>query len=576
MAEFNDLAHLTQGRVHMQWDVRVPLRDGIHLSATLYTPQDCKSPAPAIFTLTPYIGQTYHDRGLYFAAHGYPFLTVDVRGRGNSEGIFDPHINEGKDGHDIVEWLARQPYCNGKVAMWGGSYGGLDQWNTAAQLPPHFATIVPVASPFFGVDFPVRSNIPSTYLMQWLTLVSGRTSQEKIFYDNQAFWNGRFRQWFESGFPFKDLDTFLGNPSAVFQEWVAHPYHDAYWDSYSPSEEHYARIRMPILTITGSYDDDQLGALMHYRRHLSSISTQGRTQHYLVIGPWDHAGTRTPQREFGGIQCGPQSCVDLGRLHVEWFAWTMQGGPKPAFLQQNVAYYVMGAEKWRYADTLEEVTARFQALYLDSRGDAVDVFRSGWLTEETPVQSVPDTYVYDPRDVTHSALESTIDPHSYVDQRMVHALTGKQLVYHSAPIERDAEISGFFKLSLWLAIDQPDTDFRACVYEITIDGRSVLLTSDWLRARYREGLREQKLIGTQAPLRYDFERFTFIARRISKGSRLRLVIGPINSIFFQKNYNGGGVVAEESMKDARAVVVRLFHDQSHPSALYIPFGKSEA
>ena len=155
------------------------MRDGVHLNATVYTPKDQKAPAPCIFTLTPYIAQSYHDRGVYFAAHGLPFLTVDVRGRGNSEGEFRPFIQEAQDGYDIVEWLAQQPYCNGKVSMWGGSYAGYDQWATAKEIPPHLATIVPVASPYAGVDFPMQYNIFYPYDMQWLTLTSGHASQDR-------------------------------------------------------------------------------------------------------------------------------------------------------------------------------------------------------------------------------------------------------------------------------------------------------------------------------------------------------------------------------------------------------------
>lgn len=95
-------------KVEWQWGVKIPLRDGVRLNATLYKPAGLKEPRPCLFTLTPYIGQTYHDRGMYFAAHGYPFLTVDVRGRGNSEGSFRPLIQEAKDGYDVVEWLAKQ------------------------------------------------------------------------------------------------------------------------------------------------------------------------------------------------------------------------------------------------------------------------------------------------------------------------------------------------------------------------------------------------------------------------------------------------------------------------------------
>ena len=131
----------------IRWAVKIPMRDGVQLNATLYLPK-ANGPAktPAIFTLTPYISDTYHARGAYFAAHGYAFAIVDVRGRGNSEGDFEPFAHEPKDGHDVVEWLAQQSFCNGKVAMWGGSYAGFDQWATAKEFPPHLTTIVPAAA----------------------------------------------------------------------------------------------------------------------------------------------------------------------------------------------------------------------------------------------------------------------------------------------------------------------------------------------------------------------------------------------------------------------------------------------
>src|ERR1044071_6859368 len=143
---------------------------------------------------------------MYFASHGLPFLTVDVRGRGNSDGKFRPLLQEAKDGHDIVEWLAKQPYCNGKISMWGGSYAGYDQWAAAKEMPPHLATIVPAAAAHPGVDFPVRNNIFAPYDMQWLTFTSGRASQEKIFGDGDL-WGTLNRQWFEAGRPLKDLDS---------------------------------------------------------------------------------------------------------------------------------------------------------------------------------------------------------------------------------------------------------------------------------------------------------------------------------------------------------------------------------
>lgn len=560
-------------KVDFQWGVRIPLRDGVHLSANLYKPQGRHDPAPCIFTLTPYVAQTYHDRGVYFAAHGYPFLTVDIRGRGNSQGYTEPLIQEARDGYDVVEWLAAQPYCNGKVAMWGGSYAGYDQWATAKELPPHLATIVPAAAAYAGVDFPMRTNIFEPYDIQWLMFTGGHTLQERIYAD-QPFWKEKFRQWRASGAPLSDFDRMVGFPSPLFQRWLQHPYPDAYWDEYNPTAEQYRRLSLPILTITGSYDANQPGALTHYRRYMESASPQARARHFLVIGPWDHAGTRTPKAEFGGLKFGPSSLVDLPQLHLDWYAWTLQGGSKPQFLQKRVAYYVMGAEKWRYADTLEGVTARAQPLFLDSVVNATDLFAAGALSEQLPTGK-PDHYVYDPRDLSLVASEVASDPDDLTDQRLVHERRGKLLVYHTAPFDEATEVSGFFKLRAWLGIDQPDTDFVVTIAEIRADGSSIRLTSDWLRARYRDSLRTPKLISTRDPLPYEFDHFTFVSRRIERGSRLRLTLAPNDSIFTEKNYNAAADVSKESIKDARPVTVVLYHDRSHPSALYVPLGQPE-
>lgn len=561
------------GDVSFRWGLKIPLRDGVKLAATAYLPAGQKSPQPCVFTLTPYIAQSYHDRGMYFASHGYPFLTVDVRGRGNSEGTFQPLIQEAKDGYDVVEWLARQPYCNGKVAMWGGSYAGYDQWATAKERPPHLATIVPVASPYAAVDFPSYHLIFSPYILQWLTFTSGHASQDHIFGD-QPFWNDANRRWFESGAAFRDLDTMTGAPSETYQAWVSHPEAGPYWDAYNPTAEQYASLDIPILTITGMYDGDQPGALTHYREYMRNASAAGRARHYLIIGPWDHAGTRTARDEVGGVKFGAASLVDLPKLHLDWYAWTMQGGPKPEFLKKPVAYYVAGAETWRWADSLEAVTREMRPMYLASEGNgASDVLASGLMSPD-PAQAggAPDHYLYDPRDVSVAAIEVQGDPTSETDQRRVFSRAGHELVFHSKPFDADMELSGTFRLDAWISIDQPDTDFAVSVYEIRPDGSSIQLSSDMMRARYREGDRTPKLIHTSEPLLYSFRNFTFFSRRVAKGSRLRLVIEPGQSINLEKNYNAGGVVAEETVKDARPVTVRLFHDKAHPSALYLPIG----
>ncbi len=557
--------------------VKIPLRDQVELDATLYLPAGDPQPAPCILTLTPYIADSFHARGIYFASHGYPFAAVDVRGRGNSQGEFHPFLQEAHDGYDVVEWLARQPYCNGKVAMFGSSYGGYAQWATAGELPPHLATIVPTASPYPGFDFPMRNNISYPFVVQWLMLTSGHTLQLKVSADD-AYWDELFSRWSRSGLPFDRLDRLSGNPAPLFQEWLEHPQPDGYWDAYNPTGAQYERLQIPVLTITGSYDDDQQGALEHYRQSTRNASPAARARHYLVIGPWDHGGTATPRMEVGGVSFGPASVLDLARLHVDWYDWTLRGAPKPEFLQKPVAYYVAGADVWRYADTLEAVTARFATGYLDSARNATDIFSSGSLGPTTG-DGRPDSYHHDPRDPAAAEINAAlhVSEDSLVDQSVLLALSGRELVYQTAVFAKDTEVSGFFKLTAWIAIDSPDTDLYAAIYDIDAGGASIRLTTDAIRARYREGLRTPRIIRSRVALRYDFEHFSFVSRVIGQGHRLRLVVSPVGRViesrFVEKNYNGGGLVAAESAKDGRAVTVTLYHDRAHPSALSIPLGQ---
>ena len=557
--------------VQFQWGVKIPLRDGIELNASLYRPLGQKDALPCVFTLTPYIAASYHARGMYFAANGYVFATIDVRGRGNSGGEFTPLLQEAKDGHDIVQWLAKQPYCNGKVTMWGGSYAGYNQWATAKEFPSALATIVPVASPKPGVDFPMRSNMFYSYDMRWLTLVSGRAAQDDVFGDD-AFWKSMFRRWYLSHAPFSTLDTVVGNPSPIFQTWLAHPTLDEYWDSFSPTDAQYAKIDLPILSLTGQYDGDQPGAIAFYREHMQHAGAAAKAKHYLVIGPWDHPGTRTPRAEFGGLKFGADSVLDMNALHKAWYDWTLKGAGKPAFLKDRVAFYMAGEEAWRYAPSLEKVTARTQVWHLDSEGArANDVFGSGTLLDRRPGSGEPDSYVHDPLDTSSLAVEDLPDvAGGLIDQRAILLASGKQLVYHTPPLPAAIDIAGFFRLTAYLELDQVDADFVVGLYEILPDGTSILLTFDQMRSRYRKDLRKAEPVEPGKVERHDFNGFDFVARRLAKGSRLRLVFGPANSMHGEKNYHTGGVVAAESGENAKTVRVKLHHDTRYPSSLVVP------
>jgi len=559
--------------VDMQWAVKIPARDGAKLNATVFTPHGQKEPLPVIFTFTPYIGDSYTDRAVYFAKHGYVYALVDVRGRGNSGGEFEPFVNEGKDGYDVVEWLAKQPYCNGKVTMWGGSYAGFDQWSVLKEFPPHLATIVPAAAAHPGVDFPFQYNILGPYDMQWLSFTSGATSNANLF-GNSAFWTAKAREMYLAHSAFQEFDKLVGNTSTVFQKWMKHPIPDAYYDAMVPSAEQYKRMSVPILTITGHYDGDQPGAFTFYKRHMQYGTAEAKAKHFLIIGPWDHPGTRTPKAEVGGLKFGQASLVDLNKLHAEWYDWAMKGGTKPEFLKKRVAYYVVGAEEWKYADSLESISNATKTLYLGSGGGAGDVFRSGALTEENSAASTGmDSWTYDPLDTRPGSAEPEDDGNSLASQRAVVNLFGQGVIYHSETFSENTEIAGFAKLTVWLKMDVPDTDLEADLYEILPDGGSVALTGASMRARYRESLREAKPVMPGKIEKYVFDNFTFFARRIAKGSRLRLVVRSINSTGSEKNYNSGGVVAAETGKDAKTAHISLVHDKEHPGVLELPVVK---
>jgi hypothetical protein len=340
-----------------------------------------------------------------------------------------------------------------------------------------------------------------------------------------------------------------------------------------PSPEQYKRISVPILTITGDYDGDQAGAFTFYNRHMQFGAPEAKANHYLIIGPWDHAGTRTPRAEIGGLKFGEASVLDLNKLHTEWYNWAMKGGPKPEFLKKRVAYYVVGAEEWKYADNLESIANAKQTFYLRSAGEANDVFHSGSLSEAQSSGAASDSWKYDPLDTRPAGNELDDEPAAYTTQRGMMDLYGNGVIYHTEAFAAPEEVSGFPKLTLWLSIDVPDTDLEAALYEILPDGSAVQLSSSVIRARYRESLRVEKPVPSGKAEKYVFDQFSFFSRRIGKGSRLRLLINCPNSPSLEKNYNSGGVVAAETGKDARTAHITLLHDSEHPSALELPIVK---
>jgi putative CocE/NonD family hydrolase len=552
-------------------DVQIPMRDGVQLTARLYRPLDLPTPGPAIFSLTPYTSDDAHQRGKFFADHGYSYLNVNTRGRGGSGGEFWPLEQDGPDGYDVVQWISRQSWCDGRVGMRGGSYRGMVQWQTLKEGPEALRTIVPTASVQPGWDYPNPSGIFLSYAARWLAFVDGRASQASLFGDND-YWRGKYLDIYQNHRPFAELDELTGLEPRVFERWIEHPFDDDYWRSMNPGPADYADFDIPVLTITGYFDGDQPGAMKYYTDHMLYGSESGTAKHYLIMGPWSHGGTRDPAKELGGLVFGENSVIDMEQLHLEWFDWIFRDGDKPELLTDRVTYYVMEANEWKHAPGLDETATDRQVWYLDSvDGQANDVFHSGSLSLDPPTSPGLDSYLYDPLQTIESYDElAALD--DYVDAGA--AFTPYQkLVYHSPPLDEDLEVSGYVRVDAYLELDVPDTDVMTYLYEVRSDGETIYLGESELRARHRHGVDRVELANPGEIELYTFDRFYWFSRRLLEGSRLRLVFVPLNSPDRDKNYNSGGNTIYETDADARTALVKLHHGPQHPSAVILPVNR---
>ena len=207
--------------VEVKYDVKAPMRDGVELSADIYFPRGRPGPYPVVLSRTPYdnMSEATMDSGAFFAQHGYVFVAQDARGRNDSDGEFHPWVNEFSDGHDTVEWIGAQPWCDGNVGMAGGSYGGSVQLQAAVGGSQYLKTIVPrvIGSNLHEAPHYQDGAFQLGWAATWSYRNHGRTRQ-LIDYFN---WDEVF-----SSLPLKNLDKSGGKEIAYFKEWVAHPDYD--------------------------------------------------------------------------------------------------------------------------------------------------------------------------------------------------------------------------------------------------------------------------------------------------------------------------------------------------------------
>ena len=432
-----------------------------------------------------------------------------------------------------------------------------------------------------GWDIPNTNGIPQGLTALILGYVSGR-SLNSGYVNNQAYINGKMLEQYAAYRPFSELDEAIGIAAddwwmldehgqkvSMMKTWLNHVGDAAFNLAAEPKPADYARMSFSVLTVTGYYDDDQPGALHYYRNYVAHAPAAGVAQLHLVIGPWDHFAAQAPTKMVQGASIPAAAIVDMQKLHADWYDFALGRGASPALLHDAVAYFMLGADEWRYAKSLEAASSgkELKLFLTDSRGTPGDLFHSGELTLKPNDKEPPARIVSDPHELPELEVANYAANEDLTSQ--FRAFQKRAVTFHSAPIPQDTEIAGQMRLTLQCAADAPDFDLWAQVLMVLPDGSTVRLGEDVRRARFRHSQFNAELVKPGEVIEIPFE-FNWLARRIPAGARLRLTIAPLNSASYQKNFNTGGRIGYERIEVAKIARIDVFHDVKRPSLLVLP------
>jgi uncharacterized protein len=556
-------------------DQKVPMRDGVRLAIDVFLPKT-EGRFPAILYETPYDRAGGATRAQKFAARGYAVVDADSRGRFDSEGQWDPFSPLHKsDGYDLVEWIARQPWCTGKVGTFGLSYSGWQQWWTASQSPPSLKAIVPeVAPPDQFYNCPYQNGILVCFMMDWVGLMSDHRSYiigPGPYGGFAANRDAAYRR-----LPYIDFDKSRGyRPTSWWRQWMRqNTAAGAYWRAIAyQTPESYAGVKVPSLAATGWFDANFPGTPMNYLAMKRHGGTPEARHPRIIIGPWDHSiNTR---REAAGVDFGPQAVVDWDGYVCRWFDYHLKGIDNHVLAEPPVHVFVMGRNQWRSADDWPIPEAVPTKYYLHSHGRANSSAGDGTLRTSPPVAEPPDVYTYDPNDPTPSPAFANghIDGPRDVSRS---ASRPDVLVYSTPILEQDMEVVGPISARLFAATSAGDTDWMVRLIDLCPDGRALFLAEGVMRARHRDDRRDgafcpDKLSEIKPnriyPYSIDFWRAT--GNLFAKGHRVRVEISSSYYPYYLRNLNTG----EENVALAtRSIVARqtIYHDADHSSYVVLP------
>lgn len=553
-------------------DIETPMRDGVNLSADIVLPAGT-GPFPAILMRTPYDNSqpNYLTFGRYFAQRGYAFIVQDVRGRGDSDGEWIPFMNEVTDGYDTVEWIASQPWCTGKVGMMGGSYAAHVQWMAAKLCPSHLAAMSSTASPGRWMEdgLPYRNGILSLELFAWLYLTHGRSMQSSIAaYEGTGDdplgmnWAQILRQ-----LPLSQLDALTGFYSPMWHEWLSRPELSDYWYQVRMDND-FSKINIPMLHITGWFDDCMIGTIFNYEQMLAQ--SPAKDHQYLMVGPWDHHGTREPKRTLYGEDFGDEAVTDVLDLQCRFFDRYLKG--VEVFEQPKVNLFVLGENRWRSETSWTFPQSVMTPFYLDAINSAQTLNGDGSLKRDYASGSASDSYVYDPEKPTPAwvnADQKWSPQDLQLDQRFVQT-RDDVLVYTSEALTEALEIAGTPTATLYISSDAPDTDFYVTLSDVYPDGRAVRIAWGALRTRYRESLREAKLMTPGGVYELHIE-LAPILNVFQVGHRIRVDIRSAVFPLYDRNPNTGHAIGVDA--EIRTAAQTVYHTEQYPSCILLPVSK---
>jgi len=553
---FDSIRHL--------WDVGVLTRDSVRLSVDIYLPPaEIKGPYPGILIRTPYDNskESFVNFAEFFARHGYAFVAQDVRGRGDSDGDWRPYpsLDDGPDGYDTIEWIAGQPWSNGKIGTMGGSYSGEVQWVAARGQPPHLVTMVSTAaSGRWMQETPFVNGIPNLWGLAWLNLTGGRTLQNNA----ATNWKDVFYH-----LPLKTMDEALGRTNTVWRERFLHPDLDDFWKCRRLDND-FKNIDLPVLHITGWFDGDQPGALYYYEGMVNHSPAADRQ--FILIGPWDHAGTRLPKQELGGVKFPPEVVVDMNEVHLRWFDYWLKGIDNGLLNDKRARIFTMGENKWHDEDSWPLKRTVATKFYLHSAERANTLGGDGRLSAKVPTNEPPDRYTYNPENPVITLMNwnkyGNRDAEEPLDKRFIER-RDDVLVYTSEPLQAELGVCGRPFVRLYASSDCLDTDWIAMLSDVYPDDRSISLGEGVLRARYRNSLEKAELMIPGKVYEFTFELMS-TCNVFHSGHRIRLTLTSSGFPIHARNPNTGHPIGEDA--ELRVAHQTIYHCDEYPSHLLLP------